>query len=110
MTKVMVVSPLHLVLSALNTSVSNPFEVLNVVGKDAYDSSVQQPKGSDHVELEEESDEDEVYMPYGGGGMDGLEDDLDCYDGYKTQVYDLMPQEQAFWYQYDIRLNSRGRK
>ncbi|GKB91963.1 hypothetical protein Tco_0964235, partial [Tanacetum coccineum] len=34
---------------ALNTSVSNPFEVLNVVGEDAYDSSVQQLNGSDHV-------------------------------------------------------------
>ncbi|GJX35825.1 retrovirus-related pol polyprotein from transposon TNT 1-94 [Tanacetum coccineum] len=102
---------------ALNTSVSNPFEVLNVVGEDAYDSSVQQLNGSDHVgnsssnldkkeaqeeglwshfknakenskskvtELEDESDEDKVYMPYGGGGMDGLEDDLDCNDGYGT--------------------------
>ncbi|GJW11314.1 hypothetical protein Tco_1577141 [Tanacetum coccineum] len=111
---------------ALNTSVSNPFEVLNVVGKDACDSSVQQPKGSDHVgtsssnldkkeaqeeglwsrfkkanenskskvsELEDESDEDEVYMLYGGGGMDGLEDDLYCYDDYETQVYDQTPQE-----------------
>nr|GEX36768.1 hypothetical protein [Tanacetum cinerariifolium] len=62
---------------ALNTLVSNPFEVLNVVREDACDSSVQQPKGSDHAkenskskvsELEDESDEDEVYMSYGGGG------------------------------------------
>ncbi|GKF04435.1 hypothetical protein Tco_0035103, partial [Tanacetum coccineum] len=58
-------------------------------------------------------DDEEVYMPdgiYGGGFMDGLEDYLDCYDGYGTQVYDLTPQEQAFCDQYDIRLNSHGRK
>ncbi|GJT62569.1 reverse transcriptase domain-containing protein [Tanacetum coccineum] len=46
-----------------------------------------------------DDDDEEVYMPdgiHGGGFMDGLEDDLDCYDGYGTQVYDLTPQEQAF--------------
>nr|GEX06182.1 hypothetical protein [Tanacetum cinerariifolium] len=59
-------------------------------------------------ELEDKFDEDEVYMPYGGGGMDGLEDDLDCYDGYGTQVYDLTPQEQAFCDQYDIRQNNHA--
>nr|GEY86769.1 U5 small nuclear ribonucleoprotein helicase [Tanacetum cinerariifolium] len=123
---------------ALNTLVSNPFEMLNMVREDACDSSAQQPKGSDHggisssnldkkeaqeeglwscfkkakenskckvSELKDEYDEDEVYMPYGGGGIDGLEDDLDCYDGYGTQVYDLTPQEQAYCDQYDIRLN-----
>ncbi|GKA21408.1 hypothetical protein Tco_0701397 [Tanacetum coccineum] len=61
-------------------------------------------------ELEDESDDDEVYMPHGGGFIDGMEDDLECYDGYRTHVYDLKPQEQAFCDQYDIRLNSRGRK
>ncbi|GJR07607.1 hypothetical protein Tco_0790259 [Tanacetum coccineum] len=61
-------------------------------------------------ELEDESDDDEVYMPHGGGFIDGMEDDLECYDGYRTHVYDLTPQEQAFCDQYDIRLNSRGRK
>ncbi|GJT31564.1 reverse transcriptase domain-containing protein [Tanacetum coccineum] len=62
---------------------------------------------------DDSDDDEEVYMPdgiHGGGFMDGLEDDLDCYDGYGTQVYDLTPQEQAFCDQYDIRLNSRGRK
>ncbi|GKG31092.1 hypothetical protein Tco_0423580, partial [Tanacetum coccineum] len=55
-------------------------------------------------------DDEEVYMLdgiYGGGFMDGLEDDLDCYDGYGTQVYDLTTQEQAFCDQYDIRLNTQ---
>ncbi|GJZ79078.1 zinc knuckle CX2CX4HX4C containing protein [Tanacetum coccineum] len=61
-------------------------------------------------ELEDESDDDEVYMPHGGGFTDGMEDDLECYDGYGTHVYDLTPQEQAFCDQYDIRLNSRGKK
>ncbi|GJX72125.1 putative reverse transcriptase domain-containing protein [Tanacetum coccineum] len=59
-------------------------------------------------ELEDESDDDEVYMPHGGGFTDGMEDDLECYDGYGTHVYDLTPQEQAFCDQYDIRLNSHG--
>ncbi|GKD58331.1 putative reverse transcriptase domain-containing protein [Tanacetum coccineum] len=61
-------------------------------------------------EFEDESDDDEVYMPHGGGFTDGIEDDLECYDGYGTHVYDLTPQEQAFCDQYDIRLNSHGRK
>ncbi|GKA42528.1 putative reverse transcriptase domain-containing protein [Tanacetum coccineum] len=65
---------------------------------------------SKSLELEDESDDDEVYMPHGGGFTDGMEDDLECYDGYGTHVYDLTPQEQAFCYQYDICLNSHGRK
>ncbi|GKF58040.1 hypothetical protein Tco_0171577, partial [Tanacetum coccineum] len=58
-------------------------------------------------------DEDEVCMPDvmpSGGFLDGLDDYLDCYDGYEAQVYDLPEQVQAFCDQYDIRLNSRGRK
>nr|GEV93824.1 ATPase, F1/V1/A1 complex, alpha/beta subunit, zinc knuckle CX2CX4HX4C [Tanacetum cinerariifolium] len=61
---------------------------------------------------DDSNDDDEVYMPdgmAGGGSMYGLEDDLDGYDDYRTQVYDLTPQEQAFCDQYDIRLNSRGK-
>nr|GEV58513.1 hypothetical protein [Tanacetum cinerariifolium] len=59
---------------------------------------------SSHVNADEASsskskftgldDDEEVYMPdgiHGGGFMDVLEDDLDCYDGYGTQVYDLTP-------------------
>ncbi|GKC24990.1 hypothetical protein Tco_1027140 [Tanacetum coccineum] len=65
---------------------------------------------SKSIELEDESDDDEVYMPHGGGFTDGMEDDLECYDGYGTHVYDLTPQERAFYDQYDIRLNSHGRK
>ncbi|GJR01744.1 zinc knuckle CX2CX4HX4C containing protein [Tanacetum coccineum] len=60
-----------------------------------------------------ESDEDEVFMPgviSGGGFLDDMEDDLDFYNGYEAQVYDLSEKEQAFCDQYDIRLNSRCRK
>ncbi|GJT20686.1 hypothetical protein Tco_0890623 [Tanacetum coccineum] len=64
--------------------------------------------------LDDDSDDDEeVYMPdsmASGGSMYGLEDDLDCYNDYWTQVYDLTPQEKAFCDQYDIFLNSHGRK
>nr|GEU75802.1 hypothetical protein [Tanacetum cinerariifolium] len=44
-----------------------------------------------------------------GGFLDDLKDDLDCYNGYEAQLYDLTEQEQAFFDQYDIRLNSRHR-
>ncbi|GJS05678.1 putative reverse transcriptase domain-containing protein [Tanacetum coccineum] len=75
----------------LNTLVSNPFDVLNVVGEDICDPRVQIPKAKENSkskfsELEDESDEDEVYMPHGGGFMDGMEDDLNCYE---AQVYDF---------------------
>nr|GEU41754.1 hypothetical protein [Tanacetum cinerariifolium] len=63
---------------------------------------------SKYSKLEDDLDEYEVYMPHGGGGMDGLEDDLDCYDDYRTQMYDISPQEQAFCDQFDICLNSHG--
>nr|GEV73927.1 hypothetical protein [Tanacetum cinerariifolium] len=65
---------------------------------------------SKYSELEDDSDKDEVYMPHGGGGMDGLEDNLDFYDDYGSQMYDISPQEQAFYDQFDIRLNSHDRK
>ncbi|GKA93180.1 zinc knuckle CX2CX4HX4C containing protein [Tanacetum coccineum] len=61
----------------------------------------------------DESDEDEVFMPGvipGEGFLDDMEDDLDFYDGYEAQVYDLSEKEKAFCDQYDIRLNSRCRK
>ncbi|GKG46213.1 hypothetical protein Tco_0501059, partial [Tanacetum coccineum] len=44
-------------------------------------ASTSKPK-STFLDLEDETDEDEVYMPDvmpGGGFLDGLEDDLDCY-------------------------------
>ncbi|GJV99695.1 importin subunit beta-1 [Tanacetum coccineum] len=90
----------------MTTPLSNSFDVLNTAEKE----DVQNPKVNDHAELGDESDDDEVYMPHGGGFTDGMEDDLECYDGYGTHVYDLTPQEQAFCDQYDIRLNSHGRK
>ncbi|GJQ92197.1 zinc knuckle CX2CX4HX4C containing protein [Tanacetum coccineum] len=61
----------------------------------------------------DESEVEEVCIPDpipGGGFLDGLEADLDGYDGYETPVYDLNKQEQSFCDQYDIRLNSRRRK
>ncbi|GKC04207.1 hypothetical protein Tco_0995817 [Tanacetum coccineum] len=65
------------------------------------------------LDYDDDSDEDEVCMPDtmpGGGFLDDMEDDLDCYDGYETQVYDLLEQVHAFCDQYDIRLTSHGRK
>ncbi|GKF13552.1 hypothetical protein Tco_0055014, partial [Tanacetum coccineum] len=67
-------------------------------------------------DLEEESDEDDVYFPNEeytsglGGGFSLDEDDLDCYDGYEAQVYDIPEGLHNYCDGYDIRLNSRGRK
>nr|GEW61889.1 hypothetical protein [Tanacetum cinerariifolium] len=61
----------------------------------------------------DESEVEEVCIPDpipGGGFLDGLEADLDGYNGYETSVYDLNEQEQSFCDQYDICLNSRRRK
>ncbi|GJS44930.1 zinc knuckle CX2CX4HX4C containing protein [Tanacetum coccineum] len=61
----------------------------------------------------DDSEIEEVSMPFGipgGGSLDDLEEDLDCYDGYGAQFYDLTEQEKAICDQYDIRLNSRCRK
>ncbi|GJT54725.1 hypothetical protein Tco_0989779 [Tanacetum coccineum] len=68
--------------------------------------------------LEMKSDEDEVEMPddetsryiasTSRGGF--LKDDLDWFDGYKAQIYDLHEQILAFCNQFDIRLNSHVRK
>ncbi|GKB21440.1 hypothetical protein Tco_0855363 [Tanacetum coccineum] len=60
-------------------------------------------------EQEKESDEDEVFMndeyiSSVGGGFTMDEDELDCYDGYEAQVYDLPEKMQAFCDDYDIRL------
>nr|GEU42204.1 retrovirus-related Pol polyprotein from transposon TNT 1-94 [Tanacetum cinerariifolium] len=60
----------------------------------------------------DESEVEEVCIPDaipGGGFLDGLEADLDGYDGYETMVYDLNEQEQSFRDQYYIRLNSHRR-
>ncbi|GJS57523.1 histone deacetylase 14 [Tanacetum coccineum] len=64
-------------------------------------------------DLEEESDEDDVYFPNEeytsglGGGFSLDEDDLDCYDGYEAQVYDIPEGLHYYFDGYDIRLNSR---
>nr|GFA07616.1 hypothetical protein [Tanacetum cinerariifolium] len=65
---------------------------------------------------EDESDEDEVFMPddnyttLGGRGFFMEDDDLDCFDRYEAQVYNLFRKSQAFCDNYDIRLNNRVRK
>ncbi|GJX42801.1 hypothetical protein Tco_0257791 [Tanacetum coccineum] len=82
----------------------------DVQNREVSDHAGKENAKSKYSELEDESDDDEVYMPHGVGFTDGMEDDLECYDGYGTHVYDLTPQEQAFCDQYDIRLNSHGRK
>ncbi|GKF06882.1 hypothetical protein Tco_0037550, partial [Tanacetum coccineum] len=61
-----------------------------------------------------EYDEDEIEFPddktfrymssTGGGGF--CEDDLDFYDGYEAQVYDLPEEMQTFYDQFDIYLRS----
>ncbi|GKC26646.1 zinc knuckle CX2CX4HX4C containing protein [Tanacetum coccineum] len=70
-------------------------------------------------DMKDESDEDEVYMSdddmskyisLTGGGFTMEDDDLDCYDGYEAQIYDLPEQMQAFRDHYDIRLNSHVKK
>ncbi|GKD73873.1 hypothetical protein Tco_1332155, partial [Tanacetum coccineum] len=72
----------------------------------ANEASKSNPRSTS--DFEEESDEDEVYFPNEeytsgmGGGFSLEEDDLDCYDGYEAQVFDVPG--------YDIRLNSRRRK
>ncbi|GKF55795.1 hypothetical protein Tco_0166135, partial [Tanacetum coccineum] len=70
-------------------------------------------------DIYEESDEDEVYLLDNdmssfissiGEGFNMEEDDLDCYDGYEAQIYNLPDQIQVFCDQYDIHLKSRVRK
>ncbi|GJX46761.1 hypothetical protein Tco_0271951 [Tanacetum coccineum] len=45
-----------------------------------------------------------------GGGYHMEEDDLDFYDGYEAQVYDLPEKMQSFCDHSYIRLNRRLRK
>nr|GFA96082.1 hypothetical protein [Tanacetum cinerariifolium] len=118
--------------STKDNDTSNPFHVDEVVSsKNSFMNLMGEDSGLDEVqnvsspvnadgndkgmkdEDDDSNDDEEVYMPndmHGGGFMDDLEDDLNCYEAYRTQVYDLTPQEQAFYDQYDIRLNSHGRK
>ncbi|GJU81524.1 zinc knuckle CX2CX4HX4C containing protein [Tanacetum coccineum] len=109
--------------SDLTTPVSNPFNVLNTVEKNACDPSGQDPKkasiskSQDQEEASDDESEVEEYPPYDstgiystGGGFSLEDDDLDCYDGYEAHVYNLSGKSQAFCDNYDIRLNSRVRK
>ncbi|GJX53024.1 retrovirus-related pol polyprotein from transposon 17.6 [Tanacetum coccineum] len=74
--------------------------------KSAKEASKSNPRSTS--DFKEESNKDEVYFPNEeytsgmGGGFSLEEDDLDCYDGYEAQVFDMPG--------YDIRLNSRRRK
>ncbi|GJT39305.1 putative reverse transcriptase domain, reverse transcriptase zinc-binding domain protein [Tanacetum coccineum] len=118
--------------SNMNTLLSNSFDVLNAIEEDDYGtndkgdpnvSAYNKPTYEDDVKAQEEgslwpmedlvdeSDEDEVFLPDDdmpiymsstsrGCNMD--EDDLDCYNGYEAQVYDLPEQMQAFCDHYDI--------
>ncbi|GKA83476.1 hypothetical protein Tco_0805071 [Tanacetum coccineum] len=70
-------------------------------------------------DLEDKSNEDEVYMPNddmskyissAGGGSNWDENDLECYDGYDNQVYGLPEEMQVFCDRYDIRIHDGGRK
>nr|GEU63989.1 hypothetical protein [Tanacetum cinerariifolium] len=61
----------------------------------------------------DESEVEEVCMPDcipGGGFLDDLEDELDYFDGYEAQIYDLTKQELEICDRFDIRLHSRCRK
>ncbi|GJW41550.1 putative reverse transcriptase domain-containing protein [Tanacetum coccineum] len=74
--------------------------------KSAKEASKSNPRSTS--DFKEESNKDEVYFPNEeytsgmGGGFSLEEDDLDCYDGYEAQVFDMPG--------YDIRLNIRRRK
>ncbi|GKF07182.1 hypothetical protein Tco_0041406, partial [Tanacetum coccineum] len=80
----------------MTTPFSNSFDVLNTAEKeDVQNPKFNKGKENDKCkssELEDESGDDEVYMPHGGGFTNGMEDDLECYNGYRTHVYDLTPQ------------------
>ncbi|GJW08389.1 zinc knuckle CX2CX4HX4C containing protein [Tanacetum coccineum] len=69
--------------------------------------------------IDSEFDEDEVYSPdyhksnyvaSASGEFTLEDDDLDCYDGYEAQLYDIPDEMKNFCDNYDIRLKSRVRK
>ncbi|GJS36918.1 hypothetical protein Tco_0535300 [Tanacetum coccineum] len=83
--------------------------------KEAATSKLKSPM----LDMEDDSDEDEVYMPDDvnskyisstGGGFTLEVDDLDCYDGYEAHIYDLPELLQAFCDHYDIHLKNHARK
>ncbi|GJX65907.1 RNA-directed DNA polymerase, eukaryota, reverse transcriptase zinc-binding domain protein [Tanacetum coccineum] len=81
--------------------------------KAAKEASKNNPRSSPVVE---DSEEDEVYCSNAeytsrvGSGFSMDEDDLDGYDGYEAQVYDIPERLQTYCDGFDICLNSRGRK
>ncbi|GJT17938.1 hypothetical protein Tco_0876644 [Tanacetum coccineum] len=104
-------SPSH-AKPGMNTPLSNTFDVLNVVEEDdcgpsdketvQVDGNDQNPNvsepignGISNVDADKVQDEERVfghndaYISSVGGGFTMDEDDLDYYDGYEAQVYDL---------------------
>ncbi|GJY07888.1 hypothetical protein Tco_0374942 [Tanacetum coccineum] len=81
--------------------------------KAAKEASKNNPRSSPVVE---DSEEDEVYCSNAeytsrvGSSFSMDEDDLDGYDGYEAQVYDIPERLQTYCDGFDIRLNSSGRK
>ncbi|GJU31818.1 reverse transcriptase domain-containing protein [Tanacetum coccineum] len=66
--------------------------------KEMKEASTSKAK-STMVDLTDASNEDEVFLPEdysNGGGFNLDEDDLDCYDRYEAQVYDLSEKMHAF--------------
>ncbi|GJY71548.1 hypothetical protein Tco_0475251 [Tanacetum coccineum] len=113
--------PQEPILSDCNKSVNEEVVKVQEKGslwsrlKEVKEASTSKPK-SPMMYLEEESDEDKVFLPdddmskYISSTSRGFnldEDNLDCYDGYEARVYDLPEQMQAFCDHYDIRINSR---
>ncbi|GJR29408.1 hypothetical protein Tco_1105640 [Tanacetum coccineum] len=113
--------PQEPILSDCNKSVNEEVVKVQEKGslwsrlKEVKEASTSKPK-SPMMYLEEESDEDKVFLPdddmskYISSTSKGFnldEDNLDCYDGYEARVYDLPEQMQAFCDHYDIRINSR---
>ncbi|GJS25269.1 zinc knuckle CX2CX4HX4C containing protein [Tanacetum coccineum] len=47
------------------------------------------------------------YVASASGEFTLEDDDLDCYDGYEAQLYDLSDEMQKFCDHYDVRLKSR---
>ncbi|GJY19494.1 hypothetical protein Tco_0390985 [Tanacetum coccineum] len=75
--------------------------------KDSLNKS--QDDSEDESKVEEYPPYDATRISSTGGGL-SMEDDLDCYDGYEAQVYNLSRKSQDFCDNYDIRVNSRVRK
>ncbi|GJQ97564.1 hypothetical protein Tco_0008703 [Tanacetum coccineum] len=97
-----------------SSSPTNDNDDLDNVMHDVCDTNVESKnKHQSSVLDSDESEVEEVLITElvpGRGFLDCLVDDLDCYDGYEAQFYDLSEQGRAFYDRYDIRLNSRCRK